>query len=323
MKIPFLRALRGTWPQARITWLAGKGKSVYASVIKPLAAAYLDEVIEHGGIRTDIVAMLSRPLSRRHFNLVIDTQRHFRTTFVLRRVHHGKFVSGAADFWLSDIKPRGRYRKPPLMIDRLLDLVRIASGDAPTFAPAPKVLPEYDAAARLALPDGEIYIGLVPGAGGIHKCWPRGRYEMLARHVGKLGARAVFLLGPMERPWVDALRAAVPEARFPLQDERISEAIATSPLYTLATGKRLALAVTNDCGTAHILAAAETPLLSLFGPSVSAKMAPATPDLTVIRAQDFGSDSMDAISLAAVSSALERKLSLLTPRPPNGNQFDS
>ena len=29
MKIPFLRALRGTWPQARITWLAGAGRTVY------------------------------------------------------------------------------------------------------------------------------------------------------------------------------------------------------------------------------------------------------------------------------------------------------
>ncbi|HEY6336237.1 MAG TPA: glycosyltransferase family 9 protein [Alphaproteobacteria bacterium] len=315
MKIPFLRALRGTWPRARITWLAGKGKTVYASLLKPLVEAYLDEIIEDGGMRSDIVGILRPPLRGRRFDLVIDTQRHVRTTLVLSRVRHGKFVSGAANFWLSDIRPRGRYRKPALMIERLLDLIRVASGHDPIFAPPPTIPPEYDAAARVALPDGEIYVGLVPGAGGIHKCWPRASYVGLASHVRTLGARAVFLLGPMEQAWAEALSAAVPDARFPLQDERVSRAIAASPLFTLAIGKRLAFAVTNDCGTAHILAAAEAPLLSLFGPTNSAKMAPATPDLTIIKARDFGSDSMEAIPLGAVSAALEEMLARLSRYP--------
>ena len=38
------------------------------------------------------------------------------------------------------------------------------------------------------------------------------------------------------------------------------------------------------------------------------KFAPVTPNLTVIRAQDFGADSMDAIPLAAVSDAVDRVL---------------
>ena len=30
MKLPFVRALRNAFPDARITWLAGKGRTVYA-----------------------------------------------------------------------------------------------------------------------------------------------------------------------------------------------------------------------------------------------------------------------------------------------------
>ncbi len=36
MKLPFVRALRRCWPAARITWLAGKGKTVYAGTLAPL-----------------------------------------------------------------------------------------------------------------------------------------------------------------------------------------------------------------------------------------------------------------------------------------------
>src|SRR5205814_624338 len=35
MKLPFVRALRQCWPAARITWLAGKGKTVYAGILAP------------------------------------------------------------------------------------------------------------------------------------------------------------------------------------------------------------------------------------------------------------------------------------------------
>jgi ADP-heptose:LPS heptosyltransferase len=308
MKIPFLRALRGAWPRARITWLAGNGKTVYAGPLRPLVSAFLDEIIEEAGIGLSALELLRRPLAGRAFDLVIDTQRRVLTTLVLRRVSHRLFVSGAADFWLSERKPTGRYRKPAAMVEQLLDLVRVAAEEEPTLAPPPLIPEPYQAAARIALPDDEIRLGLVPGAGGRHKCWPRERYVALANEAVARGWRPVFLLGPAERDWLDALRDAEPAARFPLQDPAVQADRATSPLFTMAVGRRLALAVTNDCGTAHMLAAAETPLVSLFGPSAPRKFAPSTPDLTVIRAQDFGGESMAAIPLAAVLAAVERKL---------------
>ncbi|HLI10747.1 MAG TPA: glycosyltransferase family 9 protein [Alphaproteobacteria bacterium] len=305
MKIPFLRALRGAWAQAHITWLAGIGKTVYAGALRPLVAAYLDEIIEDAGIGLRLAELLHRPLAGRRFDLVIDTQRRVPTTLVLRRIRHEVFVSGAADFRLSDRVPARPYRKPPAMIAQMLDLIRAASGAPLTFTPASKLPAAFEAAARAALPEGETCVGLVPGAGGRHKCWPLDRYIELARRCRALALRPVFLLGPDERPWLARLSSEVPDACFPLQ---APDPLAASPIFTVALGRHLAFAVSNDCGTAHMLAAADCPLISLFGPTDPAKFAPLIGDLTVLRAQDFGGTTMEAIPLAAVVATVERRL---------------
>jgi ADP-heptose:LPS heptosyltransferase len=46
MKLPFVRALKGTWPGARVIWLAGQGKTVYASALRPLVEGAHNDVIE-------------------------------------------------------------------------------------------------------------------------------------------------------------------------------------------------------------------------------------------------------------------------------------
>ncbi|HTH16123.1 MAG TPA: glycosyltransferase family 9 protein, partial [Magnetospirillum sp.] len=95
----------------------------------------------------------------------------------------------------------------------------------------------------------------------------------------------------------------VPEAVLPLQGLK-----ETPPQLTIALARRLAAAVANDSGTGHMLAAADVPMVSLFGPTPPEKFAPATQRLIVVRAQDFGADAMDAIPVQAVADALAATL---------------
>lgn len=308
MKLPFLGAVRRRWPKARITWLAGKGETVYAHALAPLVAPLLDEIIENAGIGSRAAELLHRPLPGRRFDLVIDTQRRVLTTLILRRLDTPCFVSGAARFLLSDKRPPRGYRRPDRLIDQLLDLVAIAGGERvePSFELA--VGPPWSEAAALALPAGPVYVGIAPGAGGAHKRWPRDRFLALARAQLQAGRNAVLVLGPEERSWAEELRSALPGALFPLQDARIAPAVAASPLYTLALARRLSVAVANDSGTGHLLAAAGAPLVSLFGPSAAAKFAPAARRLTLVEAQRFGGSDMALIPLEAVSEAIEQNL---------------
>lgn len=300
MKLPFIRGLRAAYPDARITWVAGRGRSVYADVLAPLVEGLIDEVIEQAGIEPCLRVLLSRPLDGRRFDLVIDTQSRARTALVVRRIRHGRYVGPSLDWLLSDSRPpKGASEKSDSLADKLDSLLMAATGLAELPPRAPLVLdPACLKASEAAVP--ELAIGLVPGAGGPHKCWPLDRFEALARALVEQDKRVAFILGPNEADWQERLAEAVPGALFPLQDKAVAEDIRKSPLFTMACGTRLVRAVAGDCGAAHILAAVDTPLLSLFGPTRPTKFAPATSDLIVLRAQDFGGQEMESIPLNAI-----------------------
>ncbi len=298
MKLPFLRALRAAYPRARITWLAGKGRSVYGGSLAPLVAGLLDEVIEDAGIGSKAVELLRRPLPGRSFDLVIDTQRRLLTTLILKRIRHGRFLSSAAGWALSDARPANR-QKARSMVRQLLDLVELASGH-PADPSAPLALdPAVLAQAEALLPAGPAYVGLAPGAGGKHKCWPLECYLDLGRRLSDSGRTPVLMLGPAEADWVETVRSGLPQALLPLQ-----QAPGAPPALTIALAARLSAAVANDSGTGHMLAAGGVPLVSLFGPTPPDKFAPVASRLAVLRAQDFGAEAMEAIPVQAVLDAV-------------------
>lgn len=304
MKLPFLRALRTAYPTARITWMAGKGHTVYAGSLAPVVAGLVDEVLDQADVGSRAAELIGcRPLPGRSFDLIIDTQRRLLTTLILRRIRHGRFISAAANFHLSAVRPPAGWRRPAAMVGQLMMLVELASG-RPAVAAAP--LRQDVDAERLAdglLPPNSIYVGFAPGAGGRHKCWPLERFIQLAGQHAAEGRVPVFLLGPSEAAWADVIRAGVPSAVLPLQGLD-----SAPPMLTIALARRLAAAVANDSGTGHMLAAADVALVSLFGPTPPEKFAPAARRLTVVKAQDFGGEAMDVIPFDAVAQALAQAL---------------
>ncbi|HMA49401.1 MAG TPA: glycosyltransferase family 9 protein [Magnetospirillaceae bacterium] len=297
MKLPFLSALRRLYPEARVTWLAGQGKTVYAGVLAPLLSGLVDEVIQEAGIGLSAWELISRPLGGRRFDLVIDTQRRVVTSLILKRIPHGKFISASAGWALSDAVPKSGKAKRPSMIGQMFALLEAASGAAVPAPPPVRLAPDLLTEAERRLPGGPRYVGLAPGAGGKHKCWPLGNYLDIAVRLAAEGLAPVFLIGPAERDWEVGIRAALPKAILPLTDS-------DGPPVTMALGTRLSAAIANDSGTGHMLAAAGVPLLSLFGPTPPAKFAPAAERLTVIRAQDFGGEDMAGIPVEPVMKAL-------------------
>jgi len=309
MKLPFVRALRRAFPTARITWCAGKHRSAYAHALAPLVFGLIDEVIERAGFDRPLRFLFRRPIGGRRFDLVIDTQRGVPATLALRRVHHRRFISGAAGFRLSDVRPPHGYRRPASMVRQMLDLIELATG-RPAAPDARLVL---DAAVHLAaekaLPAGPVYVGIAPGAGGRQKCWPLERFVALARTQVQKGRVPVFVLGPDEEDWAERLAAEVPEALIPASDPASGHAGSDDPAFTIALAERLAVAVANDSGVGHMIAAADVPMVSLFGPTRPEKFAPAAKRLAVIDARNFGADEMTAIPLQAVVDAVDRMIS--------------
>lgn len=296
MKLPFVRALRKAYPDARIVWVAA-GRSVFAGTLRPLALQLLDAVIEDTAIGESWLDLL-RPHPRiPRVDLLLDTQRHVPTSLALRRQGAKIFVSAAAGWRLSALCPAER-SKPASMLGQMLKLIE-ACGALPDLSLLPPLaLPahfEADAARRLV--SGGPYIGLAPGAGGRHKCWPLARFLALGRALSQQGLRPVVVLGPEEQDWRGQVAEALPEALLPIEPR-------DSPLMTMALARHFAAAVANDSGAGHLLAASGTKLISLFGPTPPEKFAPFSPGLTVIRAQDFGGAAMCAIPVPAVLKAV-------------------
>lgn len=309
-KLPFLVDLRQRFPEAKITWLAGLGPSMYATALAPVVAPLLDEVIENGAIGDDLGALLPwapRPLDGRTFDLVIDTQMTLRRSLNARRLRHDRFISPAAGFLLSDAKPKGGAKPPRHLLKALtflLDLAAPRSGDAPPLA-FDAVAPDYKAIAAELLPDGQTYVGIAPGAGDKVKVWPEANFLAVAQEQVAKGRVPVFFAGPEEVAKVPAWRETVPEALFPEWDRTDSRPDLKGPILVMALAGRLSAAVANDSGTGHMLATGGAPLVSLFSKHDPEKYAPSALMLKIVDAKEYGGKDPELIPVGDVLDSLD------------------
>lgn len=285
MKIPFIRAIRQAFPDARITWMTGHGPTSLKSSLAPFVQADIAEIIEETylGYYWKHVFHVPEDWARRHFDLILDTQSKKFRTLTLHRIPHRYFVSRAWGWWLSDFRPPRGYQRPPHLVDRLIDMVAFVAGR--TLKPDQHLdLPgSYVRSAQELLPEGKAYLGLSPGAGQAKKCWPLEHYIEVGKFFSQQDLCPTFVLGPSEREWQTQIQEALPDALFPLQ-----ETFEKSPLLTMALARRMKAIVANDSGVGHLLAVGEKPILTLFGPTSAERYAPQTPHGKVLRSQDVG-----------------------------------
>ena len=317
IKLPLLLALSSGFPSAKISWVPGTGGAFYLqNELAPLVDGRISEFITDLDIPVDPRSALRvrHPILKRRFDLIIDTQRYLGRTLFLRRIPHDRFISGTWRYFFSNARPpRGVSRRPPRLTDKLLGLAAAAAGhEIPVPNPIP-IPPSLRRRAAELLPPGPIYVAFSPGAGVKHtgKCWPLDRFIALAQQQVERGRVPVFFIGPDERDWRESLGRAVPQALFPeQQSDDAAPMAARGPCLVVALAERVSAAVANCSGTGHLLAAGGAPMVSLYGPTRPEKYAPFSRALVCLKAQDFGSESIDAIPLSAVAAALERQVAI-------------
>ena len=301
MKLPFVRAMRSAFPETKITWLAGKGPSAYNGILAPVVSNLLDEVIDNANIGSKFFELFSKPLNARQFDLLIDTQRRILTTLIVKRISHGIFISGSANFLFSSKSPGRGYQKPKSKIQQMFDLLEVATGNVPSISKALEIDKKYLDTALNFLPDGYKYVGFSPGAGGKHKCWPLENFIQLAQQLESNSLKTVFLLGPEEGDIYPTLKKELPNSIFPEQEDHKME---NGPLYSIAISKILSAAVSNDSGNMHMIAASDVPLLVLYGPTSPEKFSPFKREIQTICAEDFGGPEMKNIPVESVKQKL-------------------
>ena len=316
LKAPFLRALRRAFPENAIWWIATH-QTAMARELRHLFDPDIAQVIAHSGLEGRIGPPPHRLRDLPPFERVFDMRTRIATVAATRLglAHHG-FYCCLPGYVLCDGEPPEGRRRPRHIAERALSLVRCATGRPPDGSGRLQASAEAEAFAKKLLPDGPTYVGLAPGSRQARKNWPVERYWDVARALTARGATPVFLLGPKERIASTAIIEAAPGS-IVIRADAHGNRRANGVDRLIAQGQRLSLLLANDSGVGHIVGAAGTPVLSLFGPTDPQRWRPVAPSGRVLSARQFGGRrDIRAIPGAAVTEAALAMLASGAPQPP-------
>jgi len=136
------------------------------------------------------------------------------------------------------------------------------------------------------------YALLIPGASPQHpgKRWPAERFAGLAGRLVEQGLNVAVVGGPAERDLAKSIVETVPGV--------VDLAGRTDFAQLASLGARAALAVGNDTGPTHLIAATGAPTLALFShDSNPALCAPRGRTVQVLRAERLGELSLESVVL--------------------------
>ncbi|MCG3134859.1 MAG: ADP-heptose--LPS heptosyltransferase 2 [Planctomycetes bacterium] len=269
MATPLLRAVRETWPRAKLAVCVTPGG---AAVLEGLP--WFDEVIpwrksEHGGLGGTF--RFARELRARNFDLAISCPNSFRVALQLRLAGIPRRVGwayGGRSFLLTDrLRPemRGHRRVPRPMPEYYLDLARHLGcevlGDDTELATTPAGEEEADRFLAERGARGEPLAGLNVGASfGPSKLWNAAGFAAVAAGLRlSRRLRPVVLSGPGEEAIGRDVEDAIGGDVVRTSDSKLS----ISGLKSLV--RRLALLVSTDTGPRHFGIAFDVPTVCVMG----------------------------------------------------------
>jgi heptosyltransferase-1 len=274
--LPVSAALGEAFPHVKLSWLVGEQAA-------PLLRAnpYLHEVIVIPGYWYRRLSApwrlmtLRRELQARRFDMAIDLQGLGCSALLA-------WLSGARHRfgwdWLrhfSHLLVQRVPRRPESIhvVDQLLDVARFL-GAPVTCVKFPLPVDDKDDARALALLEragiksGEPFLAINPtdGAGG-QKGWGIERLVDLLCELGQDGPPVVLVGGPADR----AIGKAIEAESRPSPCNLVGM---TTIMEMAAILRRATLHICGDTGSAHVAAALRTPVVSIFGRSNPACLAP-------------------------------------------------
>ncbi len=274
LSTPVLRALRETYPDARLTMLVNRGtEGVLAH--NPDVNDIL--FVEKGSFRSQVEFVLG--LRKKRFDCVVDLTDGDRSALISLAVGAPVRVGFNAEHrWrgllysaVAKPRPTDRHR-----VEYDLSTLRALGLDPKPGTPAVYVsqaeaqtVEQWLQEAGLAsLEEAPLLVLLQPGARYSLKVWPHERYAQLAdRLVESFGCR--ILLGGDQREREIAELVA--------RQARCAPTVVAgrfSLMEFAALAKRCALFVGNDGGAMHVAAAVGTPVVALFGPTYPQRWGP-------------------------------------------------
>lgn len=309
-KLNFIKNLRYNFPDSKITWLAGQGKTEYSHNLKPLVNNLIDEVIDNLkiGVNPFIEFIKTSPI-KKEYDVIIDTQTVVLPTLCLKKIKHKIFLSASAKWIFSDLKPNNFSIKNTSLNDRLNIFIKLINNNEVKYCKKDiKIEDKYIKLSNTLLPKGKTYIGISPGAGDKAKIWPLNKFVKLAQGQVNKNRIPVFFLGPDEKNLLEIIKKDVPQAIFPEWTDTAIKSGLKGPILVIALAKKVNVAIANDSGTGHMFAVAGTKLISLFSKHNPIKYAPNTKELIILDSKKWGGVDPNLIPLQEVEKSINKLL---------------
>lgn len=269
MATPALKALRESFPNSNITYLA---RSYVKQVIEGLP--FFDRVIEHtsGGLLGPFI--IGRRLREGKFDaafLFTDSFRSALEVFVARIPRRIGYRTDLRALLLTDKidyeVEEGR-RKPVPMVKYYFRLVQHIGATADCLKPVLCVSEKSrryaeEFLAQRGIREGDILIGFSPGAKfGSSKLWLPERFAEVADALAeKYGAKSIIFCGPGEE---EISRLIAQSAKSRVIDTS-ANIIALDDLKAFI--QRCNILITTDAGPRHFAVALDKPVVVIMGPT--------------------------------------------------------
>ena len=270
MTTPSIRVLRESFPEAKLTFLTESPSDQVLS-----ENPFLDEIIIHckGRSILNSISFLQK-IRRRKFDCVIDFFGNPRSALVT--LFSGAPIRIGFGF-------RGRswvYTHPVNLSEKI---TYAAQDKAKLLEPLGIISENYNLDYfvnkkdeifaeklffQLGIKEKDFVVSLSPVSRQKYKVWPAERFAETADWlVENYNAKILFLYGPDEKHFIDAVRNAMIQKALPDYD-------VPSLSQTLAVLNRVNLHLGNDNGPKHFAVACGTPTLTIFGRPWAANWTP-------------------------------------------------
>lgn len=267
---PLFRALKRGFPEAETVFIGRMGRTYVTPLLEH--NPHIDRLMEydyyHPRTLRNRTGFILR-MRREKFDLVVDTQRKFLPSLVLRLGGGRRRVGYSTGGIFSHFPVGDKGRKSRHTADVTLDLARALGLKVSTQLEAPAPKESGEVAARFLEESGlgaaETVAGLIPTAGMADKRWGAEKFGELAGRLSRDGCGIVCFASRDEEEMFAAIEAGAGggAARWYFEGGNV--------LDTAAVMRRCRLVVGNDSGPLHLADAVGAACVGIYGPTLPAR----------------------------------------------------
>ncbi len=231
-----------------------------------------------------------------NFDLIIDLQKKFRNSLILKNIPHSLFYSRTLNSFFSSKKNKNfsddELKNISIFLDEKIEKINFNLKNL-----SKEILQE----AKNLLPNNN-YVGFSITQGNKYrkKSWSIFKFIALANKITSKGKIPVFFIERDKIELIEKIKTQVPSALFPeIKSKHPCPALVT------ALSSRLETCVSIDNGIMHMMALANIPMIVLFGPTSSEKFAPKNKYVKILDSKKiYNTKNIDAITVNEILSLI-------------------